>query len=296
MKEKGTAGVDTVAQLKAMLGIADATPEEPAAPATPAEEPTAAESVPAAVGGQEEEAVVPVPPAVKEEEDATAMEVEAEAPPLPPPPLSPVAAAAAPVTAANRGEATAPAAAEVMEQEEQPPAEQEAEEPTGPPALLFPSEALTVEDAYGHGLAPEVLERVQALLRPEKDGEPPLVMPVVEGQRIMQAFKQELAARSVCRSGAARVHPLFLLTYTPTPRSILVFAGWRSGCTSSTRSGASSSPSATRPWRWRRGPTLCPRTWRRRSSRSWRWSVHCMMSLSGGSGLVALLNSLFDNS
>jgi hypothetical protein len=40
-------------------------------------------------------------------------------------------------------------------------------------------------------------QQVQALLQPGAEGEAPLIMPVLEGQRLIQALKQELAARSV---------------------------------------------------------------------------------------------------
>ncbi len=130
------------------------------------------------------------------------------------------------------------------QQQEQPPeaAEEEEEDETSLPPLLFPSEALTVEDAYGHGLPPEALQQashgrgerrkgrrgrrlamacvgsircsclhayipcytppqkhtqVQALLQPEEEGGAPLVLPIMEGQRLVQALKQELAGRCV---------------------------------------------------------------------------------------------------
>jgi len=203
----GTEGIETVAQLKAMLNVPEEEEEEEGEKEEVEEEKEEKEEeekeekeeeAAAAAAAEEEAAAAPVDDAVARVlavAAAAAAGGEAVFSPIPEdhqPQYEPmdddsVAAAAA---------ATAfPPPSLPPTQLPPPPPQQPLD--LEPPPLLFTTEALlTMEDAYGSGLNESTLEAVKALLAD------PSILDIVEGQWLIQTMKQQLATTIVARLDA----------------------------------------------------------------------------------------------
>ena len=215
----GTEGIETVAQLKAMLNVPKEEEEEGG------KEEVEEQKEELEKEGKEEEAAAAEPVAMMEVEEAppaaaaAAAAEEAAAAPVDDAVARVLAVAAA---AAAGGEAGSPpipedhqpqnepmddgsaaaAAATAFPPPSLPPTQLPPPPPQQPvdlepPPLLFTTEALlTMKDAYGSGLNESTLEAVKALLAD------PSILDIVEGQWLIQAMKQQLATTIVARLDA----------------------------------------------------------------------------------------------